>query len=667
MPGYTEERKVGDCSCEYIDAKKVTPELYFEYSRQRRPFVAVDAGKRWPALGEWGPEFFQAKRFEVLPAPTVLTGWPQRPHCQFHMDEAKERKWEWKSKEFRTFFKRCNTGYQKAFRPRKKAGTDGYRLDPEKAKASLSSEVGKIFKLHPGHHMWRQWYGMGIPCMPFLWDFDGRLGEKLGDPGMFTDLWDWGIGALPSWLRDAYNKPPGDVDLSPEIDTGGNPAYEGTYGDFVGGSRPLAFGAIGFRMPIEMPLGGSTKYHAVISGAKAVYMWPHSIDARDTFLRYGNFPTMNRAVLDPWHDIGPFLRDTWGPVQFGAEGWDWEKSGAYATDRGTVLNATQPMECVLEAGDILVNFGHWESEIALAPLITLYDIHTSVDDAVGNMWKRLFESDIEHLLLMYKKLVEDAPDQVEKVLTAFSGRVNHLERNAPHQVYNSESSPQWALGRTRLMGFWWEFSADTSGTKMYLEIFQGPDYCPLIDAANGVYVPGQPCQQEHTVLDEEGQYPEAFAGLRPQAWHQELLDKAEAEGGMGEGATGGDVAEEGGAIEEEEEETAKKGENAAPVGGHNFVDDDGYWMRWRPWMKDTTLDGRRTVTLLYHPIGGYHAGWVAEDQVKSALEDDSEEEAEDLDLWEDRPQVDEKDTQPPREARGQGAESGQASAPSPEL
>ena len=66
------------------------------------------------------------------------------------------------------------------------------------------------------------------------------------------------------------------------------------------------------------------------------------------------------------------------------------------------------------------------------------------------------------------------------------------------------------------------------------------------------------------------------------AKHQELLDKAEAEGGMGEGATGGDVAEEGGAIEEEEEETAKKGENAAPVGGHNLVELDGYTMRWRP-------------------------------------------------------------------------------------
>ena len=663
MPGYTEERKVGDCSCEYIDAKKVTPELYFEYSRQRWPFVAVDAGKRWPALGEWGPEFFRAERFERFPPPAVLTGWPERPPCQFHMDMAKERKWQWKAKEFRAFFKRCNKGYIKASRARKKAGTNGFmmNMEAEGAKAvSISTEVGKIFKLQSGHHLWDKWYGMGIPYMPFLWDFDGKIGDKLGKPGMYADLWDWGIGALPSWLRDAYNKPPGDVDLSPEIDTGGNPAYRGVYGtETKWGARPLAFGAIGFRMPIEMPLGGSTKYHAVISGTKAVYLWPHSVDPRETFLKYGNFPTMNRAILDPWHDMGPFLRDSWGPVQFGGEGWDWEKSGAYATDRGTVLNATQPMECVLEPGDILVNFGHWESEIALAPLITLYDIHTSVDDAVGNMWKRLVESDIEHLLLMYKKLVEDAPDQVEKVLTAFSGRVNHLERNAPHQVmYWEEGSSQWALGRTRLMGFWWEFSADTSVTKKYLEIFQGPDYCPLIDAANGVYVPGRPCQQEYTVPDEEGQYPEEFGGLRPQAWHQDLLDKAEADGDMGdmgdmgEGASGGDVAKEGGAIEV----------RAAPVGGHNLVELDGYTMRWRPVLKAN--DDGRTAELAYHPIGGYHADWVAEDEVKSALEDDDGEgEAEDLDLvWEDK-----KSTQPPQEAEGQGAESGQASAPSSEL
>ena len=191
-----------------------------------------------------------------------------------------------------------------------------------------------------------------------------------------------------------------------------------------------------------------------------------------------------------------------------------------------------------------------------------------------------------------------------------------------------------------------------------MEIFQGPDYCPLIDAANGVYVPGRPCQQEYTVPDEEGQYPEEFGGLRPQAWHQDLLDKAEADGDMGdmgdmgEGASGGDVAKEGGAIEV----------RAAPVGGHNLVELDGYTMRWRPVLKAN--DDGRTAELAYHPIGGYHADWVAEDEVKSALEDDDGEgEAEDLDLvWEDK-----ESTQPPQEAEGQGAESGQASAPSSEL
>ena len=163
--------------------------------------------------------------------------------------------------------------------------------------------------------------------------------------------------------------------------------------------------------------------------------------------------------------------------------------------------------------------------------------------------------------------------------------------------------------------------------------------------------------------DEEGQYPEEFGGLRPQAWHQDLLDKAEAGGDMGdmgEGASGGDVAKEGGAIEEEEE-TAKKGESTAPVGGHNLVELDGYTMRWRPVLKAN--DDGRTAELTYHPIGGYDADWVAEDEVKSALEDEGEGEAEDLDLvWEDK-----RATQPPQEAEGQGAESGQASAPSSEL
>ena len=363
----------GNCGCHYVDAAGMTPEIFEEdYHSRTRPVVLKGALKEFANSTFWGlgKEGVLVKALghntirEIRRERDVANPCKLVASMRKRFDETKEKNsqfpefpFNYDTPEMTEFLKHCKRA---AVRRRLLFGT-----------ASVDhSDHPKI-----GEFVERVTTGMGLDPVNgakdlkvkradlgmagLIRDFPAAMARASRDPDASLELQEWLVHKLPGYLE-------------PEL-TFINQAGQGVTAHM--GSLDLEIGATYAKSSLRASPIDTSKWYGVTRGQLAVRMWPRQLDTEEQFgpVRdwedkkvegYVDAHIKREYEMDMFNVVPPMIWRQWRNNTFGNPDWEWNKTMDLTWEEHAQIG---PMECIVNAGDVVVVFNSWHQYMYLEP------------------------------------------------------------------------------------------------------------------------------------------------------------------------------------------------------------------------------------------------------------------------------------------------------------
>ena len=363
----------GNCGCHYVNATGMTREIFEEDCHSRtRPVVLKGALKEFANSTFWGlgkegvlvkalghNTISNVRKEADVANPCKLVASMRK---QFDETKLKNKQFpkfpfNYDTPEMQGFYKHCKKA---AVRRRLLFGKSSIDRTDNPNIEELVERVTTGMGLDPVNRVKdpkakKSDFGM----VGLIRDFPGVMSYATRDRDAQLELQDWLGHKLPDYLQ-------------PEL-TFLNQADQGVTAHME--SLDLEVGATYAKSRLGANPIDTSKWYGVTRGQLAVRLWPRQLDTDEQFGPAARVETEKVTgvvdahikvgyMMDMFNVVPPMIWRQWRNNTFGNPDWEWNKTMDLTWEEHAQIG---PMECIVNAGDIIAVFNSWHQYMYLEP------------------------------------------------------------------------------------------------------------------------------------------------------------------------------------------------------------------------------------------------------------------------------------------------------------